>query len=135
MKSNVTINHADGNIIISQKIAKNAEKFGTAEYNMLQRVRRDYPQFTIVVEGKKSSRRDNMKGLTYDFMSSYIQKHDPSGTIMEKYLDLRGQSESAIEFGAVAVSYGEIKSWFLNTFPEIMRFYAAREDLLKKEVA
>lgn len=135
MNSIVRINHEKNTIIVAQKAAKKAEIYGTEEYNLLQNARRDYPTFTVSIEEKRSSKRDSMKGLTYEFMRNYIEKHDPTGEIMDEYQMLLGEDELSKELGAEAVSYGEMKSWFLNKFVEIKKFYDTREMVLGKTVA
>lgn len=135
MTNNVRINHKDNTIIVANKAAKKAEIYGTEEYALLQKARRDYPEFSVVIEDRKNFKRDTMKGLTYDFMRTYIEKHDPDGDIMNEYLMLLGESEIAKELGAEAVSYGEMKSWFLSKFDEIKRFYDTRDRVLGKSVA
>ena len=93
MTNNVRINHEKNTIVISQKVAKKAEIYGTDEYMLLQRARKDYPEFSVTIEEKKNCKRDTMKGLTYDFMRNYIEKHDPNGDIMEEYQMLLGESD------------------------------------------
>ena len=135
MTTNFKINHTEKTIIVSRKIAKKTEMYGSAEYKQLQAVRKDYPEFKVEFEKTMNSRKDNLKGLTYEFMESYITNHDPSGEIMEEYLILRGANDFATELEIDSVSYGEIKSWFLTTYPEIKKFFETRDRILSKNVA
>ena len=41
-----------------------------------------------------------------------------------------GLSDEAVACGAEALSYGEIKAWFLRTYPEFAAFQARREAAL-----
>ena len=117
-------------IELSKNFDKAASRFGTREYEALQQVRKDYPNFTIVVKSVRN-KADHYKGLTYDFMEKYIASHDDEKTtIMAEFLDLRGLSEEAIAFGAEPLSYGEIKAWFFKKFPEIEAFQKRREAAL-----
>ena len=67
MKSPIQIKN--NQIVISKSFAKKAYCFGTPEYEMLQTVRRDYPEFTVVLrEIKKNTNVDHYKGLNYEYM-------------------------------------------------------------------
>ena len=101
----------------SKKYATAASKFGTAEYLEVQTVRKDYPNYNVVTR-KAPKKSDTLKGLTYEVMEAYIAKHDKNGEIKKKYNFLRGKTEES----TCSASYGEIKKWFLNKYPEIVRF-------------
>ena len=135
MKNYISINHEDKKIIIARKIAKKVEAFGSSEYRLLQEARRDYPTFIVEIEEKKSSKRNSFKGLTFDYMKGYILKHDPSGEIMKEFNNLVAEDDIAEELGLTSASYGEVKAWFLNSYPEINSFLATREKILGKAIA
>ena len=117
-------------IEVSKSFDKAASRFGTREYEAMQQVRKDYPDFTIVVKTVRT-KADHFKGLTYDFMEKYITSHDDDAkSRMKAFNDLRGKSEEAVAFGAEALSYGEIKAWFFKNYPEIEAFQKRREDAL-----
>lgn len=123
------INEKKMTIVVTKAFAKKASKFNTKEYKDLQSVRRDYPNFEVVVKASKPS-KNSFKGLTFEYMETYIKAHDDeNNTIMKDYLDLRGLSEEATEAMADALSYGEIKAWFLEQYPQIKRFHERRETL------
>lgn len=119
-------------IEVSKKFAAAAYKYGTQEYQELQEVRRDYPNFTVVIATRKAStKKETFKGLTYTYMETYIEAHDDSKkSIMAEYEMLRGVSEAAREALAEPCSYNEVKSWFLKKFPEIANFHKKREEIL-----
>ena len=54
--SHITINTKAHTIEMSKKYAVNASRFGTPEYNELQQVRRDYPNYRIVTKSAKSGK-------------------------------------------------------------------------------
>ena len=73
MKSPIKIKVEDSEIVISKPFAKKAYSFGTPEYEMLQAVRRDYPEFKVVLrEIKKNTNVDHYKGLNYEYMKWYM---------------------------------------------------------------
>lgn len=49
----------------------------SAEYAQIQKVRADYPTFTVRTRSiKKNAAKDSYKGLTYDYMRAYIMSHE-----------------------------------------------------------
>ena len=121
----MTINMKKCVIELSKKEAKAAAKFGTPEYKNLQEARKDYPSFSVVTASQKAATKKNtFKGLNYEYMEMYIQKHDDDDkTIMAEYLMLRGLSDEAKENLIDAHSYIEMKKWFLNKFPAIRDYH------------
>ena len=115
-------------IEMTKKFAKAAAKFGSPEYKQLQEARRDNPTFAVVTVNRKPAAKKNAyKGLTYEYMEMYIQKHDDDDkTIMAEYLMLRGKTEEAEEALAESFTYLEMKDWFLKKFPAIASFHEAR---------
>ena len=119
-------------IEMTKKFAKAAAKFGSPEYKQLQEARRDYPNFSVVtVSQKPATKKNAYKGLTYEYMEMYIQKHDDENkTIMAEYLMLRGKTDEAEEALAESFTYLEMKDWFLKKFPAIASFHEARAKLM-----
>lgn len=108
-----------------------AGKLNSEKFNELKALREMYPGFQIVVKAA-AKKADRFKGLTYDYMKDYIEKHpmnveveDENGvqqtkSVMEIFRELCGLDENGKKqkFAATA-SYGEVKMWFLNQYPEI----------------
>ena len=118
---------------MSKKFAKAASGFGSREYKQLQEVRRDYPDFSVVTVSRKTAgKKETFKGLTYEYMEMYIQKHDDDDTksIMAEYLMLRGKTAEAEEALAESFTYLEMREWFLKKFPAIAQLREARAKLL-----
>ena len=124
--SAIRVDRKSRTIEVSKSFDKAASRFGSEEYKALQQVRKDYPDFTIVVKTVRT-KADHFKGLTYDFMEKYITSHDDADKRLAEFNDLRGKSEEALLFGAEALSYGEIKAWFFKNYPEIEAFQRRRE--------
>ena len=129
------INEAARTIEMTKMFYRAACQFGTTEYKMLQEARRDYPGFTTAIaQPKKNSKAPNeaYKGLDYKYMEKYIAAHDDEdGSIMEEYKMLRGLDEESVDACAEALSYQEMKAWFLDKFPAIRAYHEKREQLLK----
>lgn len=131
------INEKKCAIEMSKKEAKAAAKFGSDEYKDLQAARKDYPNFKVVTVTRKSTAKKNpFKGLTYEYMKMYIEKHDDDDkSIMAEYKMLRGLTDEAEEVLAESFTYLEMKDWFLKKFPAIASFHEARAKLLENNAA
>ncbi len=132
--TNISVSFKNHSIEISKKFAKAASRVGSEEYDLLQSTRKDYPNYAVIVKSTVAKKKENFKGLTYGYMEQYINDHDNEDkSIMKKFMTMRGTSEEAREALANSKSYPVIKKWFLETFPEIKKFYNDRENLLKNE--
>ena len=131
------INEKKCAIEMSKKEAKAAAKFGSDEYKDLQTARKDYPNFKVVTVTRKSTAKKNpFKGLTYEYMKMYIEKHDDDDkSIMAEYKMLRGLTDEAEEVLAESFTYLEMKDWFLKKIPAIASFHEARAKLLENNAA
>lgn len=127
--TNMTINTKSNTIEMSKKFAKAASRYGTPEYKDLQAARADYPTYKIVTK-TVSKKKDSFKGLTYEYMESYIKTHDNANEMMSKYNFLRAASESKDDEFAEAVSYGTIKKWFLAQYPALTAYRENIKDIL-----
>jgi len=141
--TNITLNHKNGTIELTKSFSNASSKYGSEAYNQLQQVRRDYPTYQIVTASSKagSGKRDMLKGLNFEYMEVYIEKHDnEQATIMKAYKELRGTAEEYEGLGVESESYMTIRSWFLEQFPEVANFQSKRENMVaniqqKKEAA
>ena len=150
--TNIIINDKNRTIEITKKFANEAKRYGTQEYEDLKAARADFPRYRVVVKssGKKA---DCFKGLTYDYMKSYITKkiadrakeiekaNDPEAKnefeeILKKFYTLCGKTEDGKdqEFAATA-TYGEIKKWFLDQFSELKIQRKTIDEILNKNKA
>ena len=125
------INEKKNTIEITKTFAQKAARVGSPEYYELLEVRHNFPKFKVVVNQTKS--KDSFKGLTYEYMAKYILAHDDKeGSNMAVFNELRGTIvEGDDELQAESLTYGEIKLWFLDTYPEIKNFHESRADRIK----
>ena len=100
-------------IEISKTFANKASNFGSKEYHTLRTAMGDLPDFEVVIKATAKPRRTCTKGMTYDYMESYIAMVDGDGTLLEEFRKVRQ-----------ACGYAIAKKWFLNLFPEINNFAA-----------
>ena len=87
-------------IEITKTFANKASHFGSEEYHALRTAMCDLPDFEVAIKVTAKPRRTYMKGLSYEFMESFIALNDEDG------------------------SYAEIKRWFFAKFPEVNNFAA-----------
>ena len=122
MKNKLTINHANHTIVMDRTFAKNAVDTRSDEYAHLQQVRRDYPNYQVVQRHiRKNNNKNTYRGLTYEYMESYIMTHGTEETRRTNFNTLQNMRLIA-ECQGMAFRYPVIKSWFLETYPEIARF-------------
>lgn len=119
---NLTIDNKKRAIVMSKKFAKKSRIVGSAEYEMLQKVRKDYPNYRVETRTTKA-KPNSLKGLNYDFMKLYIKKHDA-----EK-LDHFNLLTAKLE-GIGSSPYLEVKDWFVKNFPEIAEYESLRDALM-----
>lgn len=116
----MTINYEKNEIMLSKRESRQAGIVGSTEFEALMKLRTAFPNCKIVVKPAPKS-KDHLKGLTIDYMKTYIEAHDnEEKSIMKEFLQLRGLDENGkpIELAFVA-TYGELKMWFLDQYPEI----------------
>lgn len=107
------INFASKTIEITKTFANKASHFGSEEYHALRTAMCDLPDFEVAIKVIAKPRRTYMKGLSYEFMESFIALNDEDGSIMQDFQCLRQ-----------GCSYADIKKWFFAKFPEINNFAA-----------
>ena len=97
--------------------SKAAGKPNTAEYNTLLELMKNFPGYQIEIV-KSAKKVDRFKGLDYDYMEDYIKSH--KSELLVTFYELRGLDKDGKKVGmAATATYGEIKMWFLNEFPDI----------------
>lgn len=112
--SSVFVKIDNKTIELTKKFSKSASRFGSDEYDILQNVRKDYPNFKVVVKATPK-RTVQHKGLTYDFMANYILKKNVE--LMKDFETLTKCGDDTVENSKA--SYAQVKKWFLAQFPEI----------------
>ena len=123
MKNTLRLNHTNRTIVMDRTFAKFAANTMSQEYAHLQRVRMDYPTYTVELRHiKKAPAKECYRGLTYTYMKDYIIAR---GT--KEDLETYNEMKLISECHSKAFRYPTIKAWFLERFPEIKQF-GVRED-------
>ena len=120
-------------IEITKTFSQKASRVGSPEYYELLEVRHNFPKFKVVVNQTKS--KDSFKGLTYEFMATYISKHNDSQNKLEIFKRMTATSDEDVAQVLKAKTYQEVKRWFLEVYPEILKCYDDREELLTGKTA
>jgi len=122
MKNVLKIDHVERKLIMDRTFAKYAMDTRSEEYAHLQRVRLDYPNYTVVQRQiSRNSDKKTYNGLTYKYMEDYIKSH---GTKEESKANLAEFKEKLLisKCHSKAFRYPVIKAWFLDKYPEIRDF-------------
>ena len=122
MKNTLKLSHSKCEIVMDATFARNAENTMSPEYTHLQTVRRDYPEYTVIRRTiKRNANKESYRGLTYEFMETYIMSHGKPET---RIANLREFNEMRLiaECHSQAFRYPVIKSWFLDMYPEVKNF-------------
>lgn len=111
-------NHENQSIILTKKFAKSASIVGSKDYNTLCRLRKDYPDYKVVVReiAKKEGKSNTHKNLTYEAMKVFIET-----TIS----DIEAQKKALTELnnakilgkGQTCGAYLFVRDWFLKKYP------------------
>ena len=110
------IDHAKRQIIMSRTFAKKQSNIDSQEYDKLQKIHLNFPEYVIVQKTITKTPKNTYTGLTYERMEKYIQAHDITGDTMKEYLELRELSKCH------SGKYPIIKKWFLIRFPEVKNY-------------
>ena len=123
--NNITINLAKEEIVITKKFEKLAKQYGTKAYRQLCEVRKNFPEFQIVVRTIKTNpSKESYKGLNYDYMYWYIQKYENK---LKRESALR-ELEHLIDISKChSTRYSIIKEWFLGQYPDINKYWVKDE--------
>lgn len=117
MKNVLKVDSVKRCLIMDRSFAKAAETVGSREYNMLQNARRDYPEYEVIRRQiKRNASKECYRGLTYEYMESYIDTHADAADRRAEYEELRLLAECH------SIRYPTIKKWFLSMYPEVAQF-------------
>lgn len=133
MKNVCKLSRAKREIVMNRTFAKLAENTMSAEYAHLQQVRKDYPTYTVIKRQiKRNGNKESYKGLTYEYMETYILSH---GTSETRSANLREFNEMRLiaECHSKAFRYPVIKAWFLEKYPEVKNFGKKVEAVAEEE--
>ena len=122
MKNTLKIDFAKEQIIMDRTFAQKVTDTSSAEYRHLQEVRRDYPEYKVVLRKiKKNPNKETYKGLTYEYMRNYILTHEDDEKVLVVLAEF-SEMKQISRCHSQAKRYPVIKNWFLEKYPEIKNF-------------
>ena len=123
MKKNIVLDHTKRKIMMSKDFARKASNAESEEYQLFQTIKANHPEYTPTLGViKKKENKESYRGLTYAYMERYIALKG-SKEDMEEYRNMLFLSECH------KVKYPAIKRWFLNKYPDVVR-YGAKEEFI-----
>lgn len=129
------INHANKTIIMPKSIAKKASTYGTNEYKALIEIQSAFPSYDLKIRevNRTPSRRDSLKGLTFEYMERFVAKN---GTDLQKeaFEALRNPIHDD-GLKSERKFYGTIRKWFLKEFPQVLDYQKKVDEILTRESA
>ena len=120
--NSIRIDHVTKRIIMGSQFYKNSLDPRNEEYTILQDVRRDYPNYAPIQRKiKKNPAKKTYSGLTYAYMEDYILTHESPETVEAVFTEFN-EMVLISQCHSQAFRYPTIKKWFLNKYPEILKF-------------
>ncbi len=109
---NIKIDYITKTITVTRAFYEAANDYGTEEQMTMQKLVTDFPEMQIAIRSCKS-RRNNYKGLTYDYMRKYIRIMDcDNRLVFEDVIEHYKSLYAGVE------CYTYVKEWFLQNYPE-----------------
>lgn len=125
------VNHIDNTIICGKTFMRNASKYGTAEYNEFVGMKRDFPNYKVVViEPKKAEGKMSLKGLTRELMELYITTNFGEGS--DEHKDFLNQMRMS---NAYTNPYMYMRKWFVNKYPNWDNKEKERQEIRARKAA
>ncbi len=107
MTNGYNYNALNNTLTISAAFAKKASKVGSLEYNIILKLRKDFPELTI----KQEEKREGKKSITYAQMEAFI-------ALTRNAKELTAMFERVKKLSRVQpMPYKYVKTWFENLFP------------------
>ena len=107
MKNGYNFDALNNTLTISASFAKKASKVGSLEYNIILKMRRDFPDLTIQREEKKEGK----KGLSFVQMENFIAMHRDAKELTSLFEKVKKLSR------VQPMPYKYVKTWFEDRFP------------------
>ena len=113
--ANYSIDFFTSTIIITKKFYKAASVLNSPEYKEMMQLRRDNPDFTIVLrEIKKKEGKKSYRNLNYANMRTFIENYETDDGVRA---DRIKEFEKVMELSKVQSGpYVYVKTWFLKMY-------------------
>ena len=112
-KNGYKIVFATNTIVMNYKFAAAAAQYGTPEYKLMKKIRRDFPNMAEqVVSGREKKTAAPNTRLTYDNMEIHIEAYENAEELKEVFKTVKALSK------ACASPYKYVSDWFKAQFPD-----------------
>ena len=106
MKTGYTFDPITNILTISAPFAKKASQVGSAEYDIMLKLRKDYP--TLKVQREEKTKKEQ---LTYKEMEAFINLHRNKVDLLNAFKGAKTLSKFH------SMPYSFVKGWFTKQFP------------------
>ena len=106
------IDFTTNTLYMNYKFAEASGEYGTPEYKLLQKIRKDLPDIKVVKRAGRNAKPCNAnKRLTYKNMQDYIMAQDNYEPLLASFMLARIESKCAPS------PYAFVRDWFVKQFP------------------
>lgn len=103
----------ENTVIMNYKFADAASKYGTKEYKLMKKIRKDFPGMAeVIVSGREQKSPKPNTRLTYEHMEKYISVYENADELKEAFKSVKALSSVA------ASPYKYVSDWFKKQFPD-----------------
>ena len=106
MKNGYNYDAISNTVTISNTFAKKASQVGSEEYEIMLKLRKDYPNLKVMKEEKTGNAQ-----LTYKKMEDFINMHRNKDGLLKAFKSAKTLSKFH------SMPYTFVKNWFNETFP------------------
>ena len=112
-KNGYKIVFATNTVVMNYKFAAAAAQYGTPEYKLMKKIRRDFPGMAEqVVSGREKKTAAPNTRLTYENMETHIGAYENADELLEVFKTVKALSK------ACASPYKYVADWFKAQFPD-----------------
>lgn len=102
----------ENTVIMNYKFADAASKYGTKEYKLMKKIRKDFPGMAeVIVSGREQTTAKTNTRLTYENMETHIRAYDNADELLDVFATVKALSQ------ATASPYKYVCDWFKIQFP------------------
>lgn len=106
------IDFTTNTLYMNYKFAEASGEYGTPEYKLLQKIRKDLPDIKVVKRAGRNAKTCNAnKRLTYKNMQDYIMAQDDYEPLLASFMLAKIESKCAPS------PYAFVRDWFVKQFP------------------
>lgn len=119
------IDFTTNTLYMNYKFAEASGEYGTPEYKLLQKIRKDLPDIKVVKRAGRNAKTCNAnKRLTYANMESYIKGQTEMNVDELLYLF----ELTKIESKCAKSPYAFVRDWFVKQFPNYKECKILKDD-------